>query len=73
MKGNSRRVSLCLLVLAAASNGLVVAGQQGMVAQNPADLTRVGDKVIKANEAISLVQGFGNRSEEHTSELQSQR
>ena len=33
--------------------------QQGM-AQNPADLTRVGDKVIQVNEAIGLVQGFGN-------------
>jgi alkyl sulfatase BDS1-like metallo-beta-lactamase superfamily hydrolase len=30
------------------------------MATNPADLTRVGDKVIKVNEAINLVQGFGN-------------
>jgi len=41
--------------------------QQGM-AQNPADLTRVGDKVINVNEAISLVQGFGNTFLVKTSE-----
>lgn len=41
--------------------------QQGM-AQNPADLTRVGDKVIQVNEAISLVQGFGNTFMIRTSE-----
>ncbi len=47
------------IVLWAATNIIAVEGQQGM-AQNPADLTRVGDKVIKVNEAINLVQGFGN-------------
>ena len=47
------------IVLLAATNIVAVRGQQGM-AQNPADLTRVGDKVIKVNEAINLVQGFGN-------------
>ena len=41
--------------------------QQGM-AQNPADLTRVGDKVINVNEAISMVQGFGNTFLVKTSE-----
>jgi len=41
--------------------------QQGM-AQNPADLTRVGDKVITVNEAISMVQGFGNTFLVKTSE-----
>src|SRR5438552_6248011 len=46
-------------VLWAAINIIAVNGRQGM-AQNPADLTRVGDKVIKVNEAINLVQGFGN-------------
>ena len=47
------------ILLLAATNIVAVRGQQGM-AQNPADLTRVGDKVIKVNEAINLVQGFGN-------------
>lgn len=51
--------SFGLIVLLATTNMVVVRGQQGM-AQNPADLTRVGDKVIKVNEAINLVQGFGN-------------
>jgi len=47
------------IVLWAATNIIAVDGQQGM-AQNPADLTQVGNKVIKVNEAINLVQGFGN-------------
>ncbi len=55
----SQRGWFVLLILVAASNPYVARGQQGM-AQNPADLTRVGDKVIKVNEAINLVQGFGN-------------
>jgi len=38
------------------------------MAQNPADLTRVGDKVINVNEAISMVQGFGNTFLVKTSE-----
>ncbi len=59
MKLYSLRACICLVMLIASANALVVHGQQGM-AQNPADLTRVGDKVIKVNEAISLVQGFGN-------------
>ena len=48
------------------TTGLTLA-QQGM-AQNPADLTRVGDKVINVNEAISMVQGFGNTFLVKTSE-----
>ena len=59
MKPLSLPVCFCLVVLVAATNAIGVLGQQGM-AQNPADLTRVGDKVIKVNEAISMVQGFGN-------------
>jgi len=38
------------------------------MAQNPADLTRVGDKVINVNDAISMVQGFGNTFLVKTSE-----
>jgi alkyl sulfatase BDS1-like metallo-beta-lactamase superfamily hydrolase len=51
----------CLLfVLLTIANGFTAGAQQGMVANNPTDLVRVGDKVIKVNEAISMVQGFGN-------------
>ena len=55
------RVTLrvCSSVLMLVATCSMARGQQGM-AQNPADLTRVGDRVIKVNEAISLVQGFGN-------------
>src|SRR5713226_5952510 len=56
----SRRVDLVLMFLLATSNVAAVRGQQGLVANNPTDLLRVGDKVIKINEAISMVQGFGN-------------
>jgi len=30
------------------------------IANNPTDLQRVGDKVVKINDAISMVAGFGN-------------
>jgi alkyl sulfatase BDS1-like metallo-beta-lactamase superfamily hydrolase len=48
-----------LIALLATVKLIVVHGQQGM-AQNPADLTRVGDKVIQVNKAITMVEGFGN-------------
>ena len=50
-------VTLSVLYVAGA---ISVTGQQQMDATNPADLIRVGDKVIKINEAISMVEGFGN-------------
>lgn len=53
------RVCLCLALLAI-TGPLVARGQQGLVAENPTQLMRVGDKVIKVNEAINMVQGFGN-------------
>src|SRR5437879_1217600 len=56
----SQRVWFLLTILLAASNVLVAHGQQGLVADNPAQLLQVGDRVIKINEAISMVQGFGN-------------
>ncbi len=59
MKPYSLCIRFVLFVLIATSNVPVGHGQQAM-ADNPADLTRVGDKVIKVNEAISMVQGFGN-------------
>jgi alkyl sulfatase BDS1-like metallo-beta-lactamase superfamily hydrolase len=40
----------------------------GQTATNPADLQRVGDRVIKINEAISMVAGFGNTFVVATSE-----
>lgn len=57
---SSRRVLFVLVIVLASSNIIGARGQQGMVADNPTDLVRVGDKVIKVNEAISMVQGFGN-------------
>jgi alkyl sulfatase BDS1-like metallo-beta-lactamase superfamily hydrolase len=56
---NSIRRTFALIALLATVDLIVARGQQGMP-QNPADLTRVGDKVIKVNEAINMVQGFGN-------------
>jgi alkyl sulfatase BDS1-like metallo-beta-lactamase superfamily hydrolase len=58
---------LCFFVAIVFATTGLIRGQQGM-AQNPADLTRVGDKVINVNEAISLVQGFGNTFLAKTSE-----
>ncbi len=60
MKHYSLRLGLCLTLVLATATGLVARGQQGLVADNPTQLMRVGDKVIKVNEAISMVQGFGN-------------
>src|SRR5512143_3720500 len=57
MKLSLHRLFAPILLLV--TTNIVAHGQQGM-AQNPSDLTRVGDKVIKVNEAINLVQGFGN-------------
>lgn len=58
MKLNIFRTCLSTVILLLTSS-VLVSGQQGM-AQNPADLTRVGNKVIKVNDAISMVEGFGN-------------
>lgn len=59
MRPSARR--LCALIfLLIAANVAVTRAQQGLVAEKPADLMRVGDKVIKVNEAISMVEGFGN-------------
>lgn len=66
MKINSMRASLWIAVLVAAN--VLVVRPQGIVAENPTDLLRVGDKVIKVNEAISMVQGFGNTFVVATSE-----
>lgn len=62
------RLRFVLTILIVSSNVLAARGQQGMVADNPTDLVRVGDKVIKINEAISMVQGFGNTFMVTTSE-----
>jgi alkyl sulfatase BDS1-like metallo-beta-lactamase superfamily hydrolase len=58
MRLYSLRVCVCLTLLAMPT--FTAYGQQGLVAEKPADLMRVGDKVIKVNEAINMVQGFGN-------------
>src|SRR4029079_1233842 len=59
MKPDFRLISLALIVCVIIGP-LTADAQQGMVAENPADLLRNGDRVIKINEAISMVQGFGN-------------
>ena len=56
MKQSAPRLSLFLIAILSSGG----AAQQGMVAENPTDLLQIGDKVIKVNEAISMVQGFGN-------------
>ena len=53
-------VRACLFLAVIFSSATLVGNAQQGMAQNPADLTRVGDKVIKVNEAINMVQGFGN-------------
>ena len=60
MNRHSRLVSFALLTLIVTGNQFFASAQQGLVANNPSELMRVGDKVIKINEAISMVQGFGN-------------
>jgi len=52
--------SLCfaLVILFAVGSAPFVSARQET--DNPADLMRVGDKVIKVNDAISMVTGFGN-------------
>jgi alkyl sulfatase BDS1-like metallo-beta-lactamase superfamily hydrolase len=51
-------LTFTLLILVSTS-GAIYARQQ-MEATNPVDLRRVGDKAIKINDAISMVEGFGN-------------
>jgi len=58
-------VAVTLLLVGGATP---VTAQQQMEATNPTDLIRLGDKVIKVNEAISMVEGFGNTFMVTTSE-----
>src|SRR6267378_3202700 len=60
MKHYSLRLGLCLTLVLATANSHFTRAQQGLVAENPTQLMLVGDKVIKVNEAINMVQGFGN-------------
>jgi hypothetical protein len=55
-----RCLFLIVATIAALSSVTAVSGRHEMVAETPAGLMRVGDKVIKVNEAISMVAGFGN-------------
>ena len=50
-------ISISILILAQAGD---LFGCQQPMADNPADLLRIGDKVININEAIQMVEGFGN-------------
>jgi alkyl sulfatase BDS1-like metallo-beta-lactamase superfamily hydrolase len=61
-----RKISLAAFSILAGSL-CVVHGQQ-RIADNPTDLLRVGNKVIKINDTISMVQGFGNTFLVSTSE-----
>jgi alkyl sulfatase BDS1-like metallo-beta-lactamase superfamily hydrolase len=57
----SKRIALLSVAVYLTSNNIhVAAGQQDRVPDNPAVLTRVGDRVIKVNDAIRMVLGFGN-------------
>ena len=58
-------ISISILILAQAGD---LFGCQQPMADNPADLLRIGDKVININEAISMVEGFGNTYLVKTSE-----
>jgi alkyl sulfatase BDS1-like metallo-beta-lactamase superfamily hydrolase len=68
MNRHSTLVSFALLTLLLTGNLFHVSAQQGLMANNPIELLKVGDKVIKINEAISMVQGFGNTFMVSTSE-----
>lgn len=60
MRFSKRIVLLGVAVYLASINIHVAAAQQDRMPDNPAALTRVGDKVIKVNDAIRMVLGFGN-------------
>jgi len=68
MKYHSIRLAVCLSLVVSTGRQFPALAQQGLVADNPTQLLRVGDKVIKVNEAISMVQGFGNTMMISTSE-----
>ncbi|HET9532797.1 MAG TPA: MBL fold metallo-hydrolase [Blastocatellia bacterium] len=52
------RFAFAILLIQAVAPGVAIS--QEMTAETPAGLMRVGDRVIKVNEAISMVTGFGN-------------
>ncbi|MFY9609309.1 MAG: MBL fold metallo-hydrolase [Blastocatellia bacterium] len=60
MRISKRIVLLCVALFLALVNIYVAAAQQDRMPDNPAALTRVGDRVIKVNDAIRMVLGFGN-------------
>ena len=54
MKPYSRIGLFCLGLTLLTGDLLIARGQQGLVADNPTALLRLGDKVIKVNEAIKI-------------------
>src|SRR6185436_1939711 len=61
MRFANRSFLLCLAICLASLQVHGSAGQQqDRMPDNPAALTRVGDSVIKVNDAIRMVLGFGN-------------
>lgn len=51
---------LCLAIILTSLQIHVAGAQEERMPDNPAALTRVGDKVIKVNDAIRMVAGFSN-------------
>jgi alkyl sulfatase BDS1-like metallo-beta-lactamase superfamily hydrolase len=60
MRFTNRRFGLFLVVALTSLNIPVASAQQDRMPDNPAALTRVGDTVIRVNDAIKMVLGFGN-------------
>lgn len=60
MRFSKRIVLLGVAIYLTSINIHVAAAQRDRMPDNPAALTRVGDKVIKVNDAIRMVAGFGN-------------
>ncbi|HSO74647.1 MAG TPA: MBL fold metallo-hydrolase, partial [Blastocatellia bacterium] len=60
MRFSKQIVLLGVAVYLTSINIQFAAAHQDRVPDNPAALTRVGDKVIQVNDAIRMVSGFGN-------------
>ncbi|MEK6302521.1 MAG: MBL fold metallo-hydrolase [Acidobacteriota bacterium] len=60
MRFAKRGFLLCLAISLTSLQVHIATAQQERMPDNPAALTRVGDTVIKVNDAIKMVLGFGN-------------
>jgi alkyl sulfatase BDS1-like metallo-beta-lactamase superfamily hydrolase len=59
MNISTRLLCLCIIIFLC-TLGVAGTQAQAQMPENPQDLLRAGDKAIKVNDAIYLVQGFGN-------------